>query len=450
MEALVSKFRQYISSNNLFQSKDHLLLAVSGGVDSVVLCELCFQSGFSFSIAHCNFKLRGTESDADEAFVKALAGKYGVPFFVQQFDTEIHASENKISIQVAARELRYNWFSQLINQSTDQPTYLLTAHHADDNIETILMNFFKGSGINGLKGILPRHKNIIRPLLFATKEELHAFAKENKLTWREDSSNSSDKYTRNYFRNELIPGIEKIFPQVKENLLNNANRFREINSIYQTAIEKIKSKLMVRQGNEFHIPVLKLQKTAAMPSVLYEILKEFGFTAHQNTEVMRLLNSGSGKYVKSTTHTILRNRKWLILSPLSAEEAGHFVIEEKDEVIQFPAGELRIAQKPGKSPVHKDTMIAQLDRSGITFPLLLRKWKTGDYFYPLGMQKKKKISRFLIDQKLSLLQKQHIWVVESNKKIIWVVGYRIDDRFKIHDSTADILTLSLVPSGQKD
>jgi tRNA(Ile)-lysidine synthase len=448
MGVLVSAFKQYIVSENLFQPKDHLLLAVSGGVDSVVLCELCFQSGFSFSIAHCNFKLRGAESEADEVFVKALAGKYRVPFFVQQFDTEIYASENKISIQVAARELRYNWFSQLINQSTDQLTYLLTAHHADDNIETILMNFFKGSGINGLKGILPKHNNIVRPMLFATKEAIQLFVKETNLAYREDSSNSSDKYTRNYFRNELIPGIEKVFPHIKENLLNNANRFREINSIYQSAIEKIKSKLVVKQGNESHIPVLKLQKTEAMPSVLYEIIKDYGFTAHQTDEVIKLLNSVSGKYVQSATHTILRNRKWLIVAPLSAEESTHFLIEENDTVVKFPGGELRIEKKRGDVSIVKDAMTAQLDSFAIQFPLLLRKWKTGDYFYPLGMAKKKKISRFLIDQKLSLNQKQHVWVIESDKKILWVAGYRIDDRFKISGPSVNSLILRLLPASQ--
>ena len=181
---------------NLFHPKDKLLIAVSGGVDSVVLCELCKRSGYDFSIAHCNFQLRGEESNEDENFVKELAAKYEVEFFVKKFDTAKYAAENKVSIQVAARELRYEWFKQLLNSSTRQPAnYLLTAHHADDNIETILMNFFKGSGINGIKGILPKQGNIVRPLLFTKKEDLLSFATENKLAYREDSSNSSDKYT---------------------------------------------------------------------------------------------------------------------------------------------------------------------------------------------------------------------------------------------------------------
>ncbi|RYD77110.1 MAG: tRNA lysidine(34) synthetase TilS [Sphingobacteriales bacterium] len=448
MNPLVESFKKFVSANNLFTKKDQILLAVSGGVDSVVLCELCFQCGYSFSIAHCNFQLRGQESDGDEQFVKALAKKYNVPFFVQKFETEKYASENKISIQVAARALRYDWFKELLNRSTDQLKYLLTAHHADDNIETIAMNFFKGSGINGLKGILPKQNSINRPLLFATKEELLAFAKEQALNYREDSSNESNKYTRNYFRNELLPGIEKVFPEVKENLLHNAARFKDIHTIYESAIEKIKAKLLTKQGNEVHIPVLKLQNTEARSTVLYEIIKEYGFTALQTGEALKLLQSESGKYIQSATHRILRNRKWLIIAALQDDVAAMHVIERDDAAIKFSLGELNMRNLNKQTVITKDANTAQLDAKHIKFPLLLRKWKTGDYFYPLGMPKKKKISRFLIDQKLSLHQKKDVWVVESDKKIIWVVGYRIDDRFKINDATAGTLSLSLVPGGQ--
>ncbi|RYY67458.1 MAG: tRNA lysidine(34) synthetase TilS [Chitinophagaceae bacterium] len=442
MEDLVSSFKQYIGSHHLFQPKDHLLLAVSGGVDSVVLCELCFQSGYSFSIAHCNFKLRGTESDGDEIFVKELAKKYQVEFHVIQFDTATYASDNKTSIQVAARELRYNWFSKLKSQSAF-PMFLLTAHHADDNIETILMNFFKGSGINGLKGILPKQNGIVRPLLFAGKEAIHLFAKQNNLDYREDSSNSSDKYTRNYFRNELIPGIEKVFPQVKDNMLRNADRFREINSIYQSAVEKITAALVFKQGDEYHIPVLKLQKTEAMPSIVFEIIKDYGFTSHQTEEVIKLLQSETGKYVQSPTHRILRNRKWLIISALQQEEDSIQLIESANSCIYYRHGKLMIDKTSTLSAIIEDPGVAQLDAGELSFPLLVRKWKTGDYFYPLGMPKKKKVGRFLSDLKLSANQKQNVWVIESDKKIIWVIGYRIDHRFRIKNSTKEIITITL-------
>lgn len=439
---LLSSFKNFIKTENLFAAKDRLLLAVSGGVDSVVLCELCQQAGFSFSIAHCNFQLRGEESNGDELFVKALSEKYGVPFFVEQFDTEAYVAENKTSIQVSARELRYNWFSQLINQSADQQV-LLTAHHADDNMETILMNFFKGSGINGLKGILPKQQNIVRPLLFASKDDLVAFAEEHYLNYREDSSNSSDKYTRNYFRNQLIPGLEKVFPQVKENLLNNANRFREINIIYQASIEQVKQKLLFPQGNEIHIPVLKLHKTAALNTVVYEIIKDFNFTAHQSVEVEKLLHSESGKYVESATHRILRNRKWLIIAPLQQESGTQYLIKEEDAKVVFPQGTLLLVKNEQPQKIIADVNLAQLDIRNIQFPLLLRTWKKGDYFYPLGMPGKKKIGRFLTDLKYSTTAREKVWVLESNKRIIWVLGIRIDDRFKITPSTAATLQLQL-------
>lgn len=443
---LYISFINFIKSENLFHAKDRLLVAVSGGVDSVVLCELCKHAGYDFAMAHCNFQLRGEESDADEQFVTDLAEKYNVEFFVQKFDTIKYADSNNLSIQVAARELRYNWFKELINLSTNQPTFLLTAHHADDNIETILMNFFKGSGINGLKGILPKQGKIIRPLLFATKEQILEFAKDNCLQWREDSSNSSDKYTRNYFRNQLIPGLEKVFPRVEENLIHNADRFRDINIIYHNGITQIKKKLITTKGNEVHLPVLKLLKTEALHSVMYEIIKDFGFTAHQTQEALKLLHSESGKYTQSPSHRILRNREWLIIAPLNDKNATQFLLEENDEEIVFPGGTLSVAKKDAAQAIETDPFIAQLDARGIKFPLLLRKWKTGDYFYPLGMPKKKKLSRFFIDLKMSLQHKEKTWVIESNKKIIWVVGKRIDDRFKITSSTSAIIKFSLRPA----
>jgi tRNA(Ile)-lysidine synthase len=458
---LLEKFLHYIKHENLFHPKDKLLLAVSGGVDSVVLCELCKQAGYNFVIAHCNFQLRGTESERDETYVTALATTYGVQFFVKRFATEEYAQENKISIQVAARELRYNWFRSLVGNSklTDdsreavqlksldfQPppiNWIVTAHHSDDNIETLLMNFFKGTGINGLKAILPKQQNIIRPLLFADKEALLVFAKENNLPFVEDSSNVSDKYTRNYLRNQLIPGLKKVYPQVEENLKDNLQRFREIELLYQQSIALHKKKLLEQKGNEIHIPVLKLQQTRPVATVLYEIIKAYHFTAHQATEVMALLKSESGRYIQSATHRIIKNRKWLIISPVETVEAETILIEEKDKKIIFEAGEMRI-EKYSNPDIQPSTSIAQLDAAEITFPLLLRKWKPGDYFYPLGMPKKKKLSRFLIDQKLSLTQKEKVWVIETNKKIIWVVGMRIDDRFKITPHTKAIIEISHV------
>lgn len=452
---LLKAFQQYIKQQNLFQQKDKLLLAVSGGVDSVVLCELCKQANYDFIIAHCNFQLRGADSDRDEGFVKALGKKYKVEVLVKKFETEKYAAENKLSIQVAARDLRYAWFNELLikmkndfspevsNEQRATSNWLLSAHHANDNIETLLMNFFKGTGIGGLHGILPKQAHVIRPLLFVKKIELIEFALENHLSFVEDASNAADKYTRNYFRNQLIPDLQKVFPQVADNLLNNIDRFREIELLYQQSVNLAKKKLLEHKGNEIHIPVLKLLKTAALSTLIYEIIKDYGFTAHQTEEVVGLLKSESGKYLQSATHRIIKNRNWLIIAPNDNTRAETCLIEGEG-IWPFAMGSLQVKKiADSQASVIPDQSMVQLNAADIKFPLLLRKWKPGDYFYPLGMQKKKKLNRFFTDQKLSLTQKEKTWVIEMDKKIIWVVGLRIDDRFKITDPAKNRLQLTL-------
>lgn len=465
--SLLQRFIDNIQNENLFQKKDRLLLAVSGGIDSVVLCELCSQAGFDFKIAHCNFQLRGEESERDEVFVKSLGGIYSTEIFIKKFNTEKYAEEKKISIQVAARELRYEWFQELIASATGKlepatkefsetshiahrTSYVLTAHHANDNIETLLMNFFKGTGIKGLQGIPAKQRKIIRPLLFAKRLELVSFAKENNLPFVEDSSNLSDKYTRNYFRNQLIPSVQKVFPEVEDNLLHNIERFKDTEILYQQAIQLHKKKLLEYKGDEIHIPVLKLLKSEPLKTIIYETIKEYGFTAHQTDEVLHLLKSESGKHISSSTYKIIKDRKWIIISPHYAQQASTILIDKNDKKIVFENGELEIRKfEKNDIPLSKDNSIATLDAREINYPLLLRKWKQGDYFYPLGTKNlpagrpgKKKLSRFFIDQKLSLTEKEKIWVIESNKRIIWVVGKRIDDRFKITGSTTNVLKIS--------
>jgi tRNA(Ile)-lysidine synthase len=443
--SLVNKFKEYIKSENLFQPKDRLLLAVSGGVDSVVLCELCKEAGFDFIIAHCNFQLRGEESTRDENFVKELGKKYWVEVLIKKFDTNDYVLQTKKGIQEAARDLRYEWFNELIGrQSSVVGRHILTAHHANDNIETVLMNFFKGTGINGLHGILPKQGKLIRPLLFAKKEELKTFAEEHNLSFVEDASNITDKYTRNYFRNQLIPDLQKVFPQVENNLTDNIQRFKEIEVLYRQSIESHKKNLLEQKGAEVHIPVLKLLKSEPLSTIVYEIIKDFGFTAHQTPEVIALIESESGKYIQSSTHKIIKNRKWLIISPNQSLGAQNILIEKEDKEILFNGGKINLKNFLSvNQQLSTVNSVVQLDADEIIFPLLLRKWKQGDYFYPLGMDKKKKLSKFFIDQKLSMTDKENTWVIEMNKKIIWVVGMRIDNRFKITPATKNILQLSL-------
>ncbi len=444
---LLRQFKEHISRNYPLLAGEKLLLAVSGGVDSVVLCELCYQAGFTFTIAHCNFMLRGAESDRDEAFVKSLEERYATAVLVKHFDTAAFAEVNKLSVQVAARELRYRWFAQIMADPAAGFRYLFTAHHADDNIETLLMNFFKGTGIQGLKGIAARQGYLVRPLLFAAKKQLLEFATEKQLNWVDDSSNESDKYTRNYFRNQLIPGLQKVYPQVLDNLQDNLLRFGDVELLYRASLDRILTSLLEIKGTECHIPVLKLQKTLAVRTVLYEVIKNYGFTPAQTDDALGLLNSETGRYVASATHRILKNRQWLIISPLQPEMAQHILLEEGIAEIVCANGKITLhKQNAAGYQLKTEAAFAQFDAAAVHFPLLLRRWKKGDYFYPLGMAKKKKLSRFFTDQKLSLTQKEQVWVLEMDKKIIWVAGMRIDDRVKLKPSAAEVLVLEWQPA----
>ncbi len=431
----------------LHPSNDRLLLAVSGGVDSVVLTDLLVKSGFQFVIAHCNFQLRGEESVRDENFVRQLAESYGIPVLVQRFNTTQFAEDNKLSTQEAARKLRYDWFSEIVKNDIAKlggGAYLATAHHADDNVETMLMHFFRGTGINGLTGMPFYHqeRRMVRPLLFASREEVLAYAKNNNLQWVEDSSNASDKYTRNLFRNKIIPLLKDVFPQLEDNLQNNLQRFSGVAELYAGAVEHHKKKLLEVKGNEVHIPLLKLQKATPLKTISFEIIRDYGFSSAQVEELIKLFGADSGSFIESASHRLIKNRGWLIIAPKKEELADHIIIEEGQDLVQFSNGGLQIKKLDiAKVQLSADNGIALLDASHISFPILLRKWRQGDYFYPLGMRKKKKLSRFFIDQKLSLLDKEKTWVLEMDKKIVWVVGLRIDDRFKITPTTTQVIAI---------
>jgi len=471
---LLQRFKEFIQQQDLFHPGDQLLLAVSGGVDSVVLCELCKQAGYRFSMAHCNFQLRGKESERDKEFVMALADKYKVKVLVKDFDTEKYAGENKKGIQEAARDLRYEWFKEIVSRQTSNvkrenespfhvsrlTSHVLTAHHADDNIETLMMNFFRGTGLPGLEGIPVAQQYIRRPLLPFWKEELIDFAKKNKLQFVEDSSNQSTKYTRNLFRNEIIPLISKAYPQVKTNLQDNIGRFHDIQKLYQVFIGEMKKKLCKAKNDEVHIPVKQLMSYHNR-ALIFEIMSDYGFTERQVDEVIKLAEAESGKFIQSpaSPHRIIKFRNWFIISKEQSVDAEVIVIEGDLKNVQcstfnlqfsilhsdkFQISDLSEGVLSDKSQIPDS--IAYIDASQVVYPLILRKWKQGDYFYPLGMKKKKKLGRFFIDQKLSKTEREKTWVIEMNKKIAWVVGLRIDERFKITEKTKKILRISLETS----
>ena len=421
-----------------FSKDGHFVLAVSGGADSVALAHLLKGAGINFEIAHCNFKLRGAESDRDEAFVKNLAVSIDVPFSCKHFDTEAYAATNKISIQEAARDLRYAWFATF-------NTIVITAHHANDNIETVFMHLCRGTGIAGLTGIEPYKVNerLLRPLLIFHKQEIIDYAKEAGIAFVEDSSNASDKYTRNFFRHQVLPAVQEVYPQAEHNILHTIKHLREVSEVYKAAMQKIVSKLQFINGNEIHIPVLMWQKAKPLGTITFEMLYPYGFTAAQMPEAIKLLHAHNGAVLMSSTHRLIKNRNWMILAPLAA--ASHtsvVVVEQNDTSVIFPGGKLSLETIVAELPQVSDNNTCMVDAAALQYPLILRHAATGDYFYPLGMQKKKKLSKFFIDLKLSKTAKEKVWVLVSDNRIVWVIGYRIDNRFKITPATSSAVKLS--------
>lgn len=435
---LLTGLTTYIQKENLFSPDQKILLATSGGVDSVVMAHLFKQAGLPFVIAHCNFQLRGDESVRDESFVTTLAATLGVPFFSVRFDTVYYATEKRVSIQVAARELRYEWLET--TRKASGCAYTATAHHMQDNVETVLMNICKGTGISGLHGILPRQTTLVRPLLFTQKKDLLAYATEHNISYVEDSSNIAIKYTRNFFRHQIIPVMQEAYPAVVNNIAAGIERFREAEELYSQSVIRHKKRLLLQKGNTWMIAVLRLQKTVPLHTIAWEIFRDFGCSSAQLPQVLELLHSTSGRLVETATHRIIRDRQWLLITTLAEQEAPLIVIEKERTHVVTTDGHLKI-KEVSKTVIPTVANIACLDKHAVQYPLLLRRWKQGDYFYPLGMRKKKKVSRFFIDQKLSLLQKEKMWVLESGKRIVWVIGMRIDDRFKITDATKDMLLL---------
>lgn len=441
---LPKRFKKSLQYLGLDLSQPYVL-AVSGGLDSTVLCDLCYKAAIRYTILHVNFGLRGAESNRDEDFVKSLGVTYGVEVLVKHVDTESYADEHKLSVQEAARILRYTWFEEVRKQMG--APFIFLAHHANDNIETALMHFFRGTGLQGLTG-MPQKGNALaqclRPLLHFTRKELHDYAIASGIIWVEDSSNAVSKYTRNFFRNKLIPQLQHIFPQVEENVLQNIERFGKVNQLYLQLVQKEKEKLLHKKGVEHRIAIKRLI-SYKQTSFIYEMVKDFGFSEKSLPEILKLADSVSGSYMESESYRIIKHRAWFIITPKQQKGLETFVVDEANSKVYLPDGVLELEKKNiQKFHLKSAPSIAQLDAEQVQFPLIIRRWKEGDYFYPLGMPKKKKVARFFIDQKLAATEKENTWVLESANRIAWVINHRIDDRFKIKPHTRQVLQIKLV------
>jgi tRNA(Ile)-lysidine synthase len=433
---MLQEFQKHLNTNLSFLLDKKLLLATSGGIDSMVLVHLCHQSKLDFAVAHCNFQLRGEESDEDENFVKSQVEKLQVPIFLQKFDTKAFAAQQKLSIQVVARNLRYEWFYTLLaNHNFD---YILTAHHLDDSLETFLINFTRGSGLDGLTGIPEQNDKIVRPLLVFSRNDIEAFAKENQITWREDSSNASDKYLRNKLRHNVIPILKELNPSLLSSFENTITHLKQTQSLAQDAAENLYQKVVSEEENHTVIDLQKLLKHRNYKAYLFEWLQPFGFADWDS--VYNLINAQSGKQVLSNTHILLKNRDSLLLFPKQNSTSDEvFWIEKEQPEVKIP---LKLAFCNVSDISHQTSNVIFVDEDKLQFPLSLRRWQEGDIFQPFGMTGKKKLSKFFKDEKFSLLDKANIWLLCSDDKIVWIVGKRQDERFKVTATTTKILKIN--------
>ena len=435
---MLTNFKNHISNTFPALKGKKILIACSGGLDSVVLSRLFKELNYDISLAHCNFSLRGKESDEDEKFVILLADKLSIPIFNKKFNTKAYKIKHKLSTQVAARQLRYQWFEEVCTEHSFD--YLATAHHLDDDLETFLINLSRGTGLRGLIGIPLINDKIIRPFLNFPRADILQYAKEKNSPWREDSSNQTSDYLRNKLRIEVIPRLK----EVDHNLLNGFHQtqkyLNDSMALVNDYMALIKNLVVDETEDGFEIDVLKLQDLPNTNALLYELLAPFGFTAWD--DISDLLTAQSGKQIFSESHRILKNRKSLLLVENSfVHNEETYTIKESDTGIDTPIN-LKIEQVDKTSDYTPS--IVYLDLQKLNFPLQLRKWREGDSFYPFGMKGKKKLSKFFKDEKLSLIAKEKTWVLTSGNHIVWIVGMRSDHRFKVESQTKKILKITVL------
>lgn len=441
---MLAKLKKHIVENFQFLENKKLVLATSGGLDSMVMAHLFQQLGFDIALAHCNFQLRGLESFGDQTFVQEYATTNEIPLFITQFDTEAFAKDYKLSTQLAARDLRYNWFYELLE--TENYDYILTAHHADDNLETFLINLSRGTGLEGLVGIPEQNDKIIRPLLLFSRQEIANYAAENTIQWREDSSNASDKYLRNKIRHDLVPLFKELNPQFIASFQKTQSYLQDAQTMLEDAAIMVYQQVAKKKGDEIYFDLKQLKRLANYKSYLYQWLHEFGFSSWN--DVYDLVESQSGKQVFSPDFRLLKDRDSLILSPIHSEkEKSEYFVNKNSTEVNFPLNLSFCKVSDISLPTNTAIFV---DEDQLEFPLVLKRWNQGDLFQPFGMNgKSKKVSKFFKDEKLSLIEKENSWILWSGNRIVWIVGLRQDERFRIINTTKNILKIELEDGSQR-
>ena len=423
---LMKKVKEFIEKEDLFSKQDKILVALSGGADSVALTRILITLGYHCEAAHCNFELRGEESDRDEDFVRNFCRSLNIKCHSIHFETRRYAAQQSISIEMAARELRYNWFSKICEESDCQ--VVAVAHHKDDSVETMLLNLIRGTGINGLLGIRPKNGNVVRPLLCASRQEVVAYLHRMNQTYVTDSTNLEDEYTRNKIRLNLLPLMEEINPSVKDGLVKTASYLNDISKVYQQAIKESIDRIFITPEKE--ISIEKLMNEPAPQALLFEVLSPLGFNSTQVEEVYGSLNGQPGKRFISSQWQVVKDRDLLLIERVkTANDKPQIIFEEVLLTKEFV--------------IPKDKNTACFDANKFKGVISIRKWEKGDYFIPFGMKGKKLVSDFMTDSKFSLLKKEQQWVLSCNDQIAWLIGERTDNRFRIDDSTQKVIIAKL-------
>lgn len=432
---MFENFQNHIRKNASFLQDKKLLVATSGGLDSMVLVHLFQKLKLNFALAHCNFQLRNLESNQEEEFVINYAKQYNICCFTTKFTTQNYSEKHKLSTQVAARNLRYNWFNTILEQENFD--YIITAHHANDVAETFMINLSRGTGLDGLTGIPMQNGKIIRPMLPFSRKEIENYANENEIEWREDSSNATDKYVRNKIRHQVIPVFKEINPSFLQSFQNTIANLNQQQSLVSDAVKMVYEKVVINENNVIKINISVLLQYNNYKAYLYQWLQKYGFLAWN--DVYNLVHSQSGKQLFSEKFVLLKDREFLLLSEIKQTNFETISINSITDTINFPL-KLNFCNQSNLSNQNKNSIFVEENK--LQFPLKIRKWKSGDYFYPFGMQGKKKVSKFFKDEKFTLFQKQETFVLESNNKIVWIIGHRADERFKIENTANKIIQIT--------
>jgi tRNA(Ile)-lysidine synthase len=437
---MLREFISYIEENRLYGSEGRILMAVSGGIDSMVMSHLFIAAGIPAAVAHCNFSLRGKESDLDEAFVRKFAAKHKIPFHTVKFDTTRYAAEKGISIQMAARELRYRWFEEVRSENGYQSVAL--AHNLNDNVETFLINLTRGTGIAGLTGMRPRFKNLVRPLLFASRKAITEYSDQNRIKFREDRSNSDVKYTRNKLRHNIIPLFRELNPSFDTTVTETAERLGEINDIVTEYILETRNKVRSHHNEMVSFNAPELKSLIDKRTVLFELFRPYGLSSVQVDELIKLIKSRSGKKLLTRSHVITRNRNEILVSLADKSTEYRYEAPSIGSLQKVPGIiSAKIKSKGSRFRIPSSSSVACLDAGKLDYPLIVRKWLPGDHFYPLGMRSGKKLSDHFIDRKYSIPQKENQLILESSGRIAWIIGDRIDDRFKVTETTKKVAVI---------